>query len=109
MIRFLTSEVGRGALIVRSRLWDQRVLSSKPDSTDDPSCIGPVDVKSYVEGQTFSRWCGAEACRGSSNSCVVVSSDRGSKLRKPSQNSPRVSSKRDVNITKTTTKKKTKT
>ncbi|GBM76070.1 hypothetical protein AVEN_167490-1 [Araneus ventricosus] len=29
------------------------------------------------------------------------SSDRGSKLRGPSQNSPRVASKRDVNITKT--------
>ncbi|GBL79053.1 hypothetical protein AVEN_48999-1 [Araneus ventricosus] len=31
-------------------------------------------------------------------------SDRGSKLRGPSQNSPRVASKRDVNITKQTNK-----
>ncbi|GBL73201.1 hypothetical protein AVEN_159266-1 [Araneus ventricosus] len=33
---------GRGGLVVRSRLWGRRVPGSKPDSTDDPPCMGPV-------------------------------------------------------------------
>ncbi|GBL90798.1 hypothetical protein AVEN_269081-1 [Araneus ventricosus] len=33
---------GRGGLVVRSRLWDRRVPGSKPDSTEDPPCMGPV-------------------------------------------------------------------
>ncbi|GBN58246.1 hypothetical protein AVEN_144231-1 [Araneus ventricosus] len=33
---------GRGGLVVRSRLWGRRVPGSKPDSTEDPPCIGPV-------------------------------------------------------------------
>ncbi|GBL98269.1 hypothetical protein AVEN_174070-1 [Araneus ventricosus] len=28
--------------VVRSRLWGRRVPGSKPDSTEDPPCIGPV-------------------------------------------------------------------
>ncbi|GBM32991.1 hypothetical protein AVEN_263486-2-1, partial [Araneus ventricosus] len=37
---------------------------SKPDFTEDPSCIGLLHVKSYVGGQMSSRWCGAEVWRG---------------------------------------------
>ncbi|GBM32041.1 hypothetical protein AVEN_127380-1 [Araneus ventricosus] len=33
---------GRGGLVVRSRLWGRRAPGSKPDSTDDPPCMGPV-------------------------------------------------------------------
>ncbi|GBO22636.1 hypothetical protein AVEN_36230-1, partial [Araneus ventricosus] len=33
---------GRGGLVVRSRLWGRRVPSLKPDSTEDPPCMGPV-------------------------------------------------------------------
>ncbi|GBM55569.1 hypothetical protein AVEN_74528-1 [Araneus ventricosus] len=33
---------GRGGLVVRFRLKDQRVPGSKPDSTEDPPCMGPV-------------------------------------------------------------------
>ncbi|GBN48880.1 SID1 transmembrane family member 1 [Araneus ventricosus] len=33
--------VGRSGLVVRSRPWDWRVASSKPDSTEDPPCMGP--------------------------------------------------------------------
>ncbi|GBM02425.1 hypothetical protein AVEN_76477-1 [Araneus ventricosus] len=33
---------GRGGLVVRSRLWGRRVPGSKPDSTEDPPCMGPV-------------------------------------------------------------------
>ncbi|GBM81457.1 hypothetical protein AVEN_214213-1 [Araneus ventricosus] len=33
---------GRGGLVVRYRLWGQRAPGSKPDSTEDPPCMGPV-------------------------------------------------------------------
>ncbi|GBO21894.1 hypothetical protein AVEN_61680-1 [Araneus ventricosus] len=33
---------GRGGLVVRSRPRDRRVAGSKPDSTEDPPCMGPV-------------------------------------------------------------------
>ncbi|GBM96189.1 hypothetical protein AVEN_186748-1 [Araneus ventricosus] len=36
------SHTGRGGLVVRSRLWGRMVLGSKPDSTEDPPCMGPV-------------------------------------------------------------------
>ncbi|GBL92713.1 hypothetical protein AVEN_119104-1 [Araneus ventricosus] len=32
----------RGGLAERSRLWGRRVPGSKPDSTEDPPCMGPV-------------------------------------------------------------------
>ncbi|GBL77049.1 hypothetical protein AVEN_12699-1 [Araneus ventricosus] len=28
--------------VIKSRLWDWRVPGSKPDSTEDPPCMGPV-------------------------------------------------------------------
>ncbi|GBN81358.1 hypothetical protein AVEN_263796-1, partial [Araneus ventricosus] len=31
-----------GGLVVRSRLWGRRAPGSKPDSTEDPPCMGPV-------------------------------------------------------------------
>ncbi|GBN19525.1 hypothetical protein AVEN_76265-1 [Araneus ventricosus] len=70
------------------------------DSTEDPPCMGPLHAKSYVEtkrppadvGRKFGEWMPAQV--------PSSSSDRGSKLRGLSQNSPRVASKRDVNITK---------
>ncbi|GBN78070.1 hypothetical protein AVEN_91940-1, partial [Araneus ventricosus] len=33
---------GSGGLIVRSRPRDRRIADSKPDSTEDPQCMGPV-------------------------------------------------------------------
>ncbi|GBM39364.1 hypothetical protein AVEN_119030-1 [Araneus ventricosus] len=33
---------GRGGLVVRSRLWGRRAPGSRPDSTEDPPCMGPV-------------------------------------------------------------------
>ncbi|GBN26834.1 hypothetical protein AVEN_249248-1 [Araneus ventricosus] len=38
----LPLEEGRGGLVVRSRPRDRRVAGSKPDSTEDPPCMGPV-------------------------------------------------------------------
>ncbi|GBN47066.1 hypothetical protein AVEN_40716-1 [Araneus ventricosus] len=33
---------GRGGLVVTPRLWGRRVPGSRPDSTEDPPCMGPV-------------------------------------------------------------------
>ncbi|GBO12627.1 hypothetical protein AVEN_168487-1 [Araneus ventricosus] len=87
-------------LVVRSRLWGRRVTCSKPDSTEDPSCVGFVVRKIMRRGTKHPpvavvRKFGEEVTAQVSSS----SSDRGSKLRGQSQNSPRVDSKRDVNIT----------
>ncbi|GBN79373.1 hypothetical protein AVEN_82288-1 [Araneus ventricosus] len=38
----LTFIRGRGGLVVRSRLWGRRVPGSKPDSSEDPLCMGPA-------------------------------------------------------------------
>ncbi|GBO23954.1 hypothetical protein AVEN_182242-1 [Araneus ventricosus] len=35
----MVGEKIRGGLVARSRLWGQRVLGSKPDSTEDPPCM----------------------------------------------------------------------
>ncbi|GBO19437.1 hypothetical protein AVEN_179272-1 [Araneus ventricosus] len=63
---------GRGGLVVRSRPWGRRVAGSKPDSIEDPSCIGPVACQIIRRGQTTSRWCGAEAWRGGDSSGVIL-------------------------------------
>ncbi|GBL92977.1 hypothetical protein AVEN_54619-1 [Araneus ventricosus] len=66
------------------------VPGSKPDSTEDPSCIRHVAREIIRKGQTPSRCCCVEAWR----------EGRCSKSRGTSQNSPCVASKRDVSITK---------
>ncbi|GBM39601.1 hypothetical protein AVEN_201584-1 [Araneus ventricosus] len=63
--------------------------------------LGLLYVKSYVGSQTFSRLSSAEVWGEGASSGAVSSSGRCSKLRGPSQNSPRVPSKRDFNVTKT--------
>ncbi|GBM37459.1 hypothetical protein AVEN_263137-1 [Araneus ventricosus] len=59
-------------LVVRSRLWSQRVPGSKPDSTEDPPCMGPAARQIIRSGQTPSRWCGVEAWRGGACSGVIL-------------------------------------
>ncbi|GBO38926.1 hypothetical protein AVEN_240257-1 [Araneus ventricosus] len=90
--------LGRGGLEVRSRLRGRRLPGLKTDSTEDPPCMRPV--VSYVVAKRSSAGVvqkfGEEVPAQVSSS----SSDRGSKLRGLSQNSSRVASKRDVNITK---------
>ncbi|GBM00363.1 hypothetical protein AVEN_179183-1 [Araneus ventricosus] len=78
---FLFGAAGRGGLVVRSRLWGRRVKSY-------------VVAKRPPVGAAWKFGDGVLAHLSS------LSSDRDSKLRGPSQNSPRVASKRDVNITK---------
>ncbi|GBO36272.1 hypothetical protein AVEN_216986-1 [Araneus ventricosus] len=63
---------GRGGLVVRSRLWGRRGPGSKPDSPEDPPCVGMFHVKSYVGGQTSSRWCGVKVWGGGASSGVVL-------------------------------------
>ncbi|GBL98871.1 hypothetical protein AVEN_165704-1 [Araneus ventricosus] len=33
---------GRGGLVVRPRPWDRKVPGPRPDSTEDPPCMGPA-------------------------------------------------------------------
>ncbi|GBM31662.1 hypothetical protein AVEN_101281-1 [Araneus ventricosus] len=46
---------GCGGLVVRLRLWGQRAPGSKPDSIEDPPCMGPVASQIIRSGQTSSR------------------------------------------------------
>ncbi|GBO35715.1 hypothetical protein AVEN_192177-1 [Araneus ventricosus] len=94
------SKAGRDGLVVSSRLWSRRVLVSKSDSTEDPLVWGLLHVISYVVAKRPSVC--VEVWRGVSAQVSSSSSDHRSKFRGPSQNSPRVASKRDVNITKLT-------
>ncbi|GBL94156.1 hypothetical protein AVEN_163487-1 [Araneus ventricosus] len=50
---------GRGVLVVRSPLWGRRVPGSKPDSNDDPPCMGHVERQIILSSQTSARWCGS--------------------------------------------------
>ncbi|GBM07825.1 hypothetical protein AVEN_33105-1 [Araneus ventricosus] len=62
--------------------------------------LGLLHVKSNVGEQTFSGLCGAKVWRGGPDQVLSSTSDRGSKFRGLSQNSPRVASKQDDNKTK---------
>ncbi|GBO20175.1 hypothetical protein AVEN_140997-1 [Araneus ventricosus] len=81
--------MGRGDLVVRSQLRDRKALGSKSDSTEDPSWCTPW-VKRLL----------ASVLRELPAQVSSSSSDHGSKLGSPSQHSPRVASKRGVNMTK---------
>ncbi|GBO14535.1 hypothetical protein AVEN_239491-1 [Araneus ventricosus] len=93
---------GRGGLLVRSRLCGRRVPGSKPDSTEDPLCIGPAAHEIIRRGTNVRPPVGAARKfeEGLRAPVSPSSSDRGSKLRGQSQSGPRVASKRDVNVTK---------
>ncbi|GBM49551.1 hypothetical protein AVEN_1884-1 [Araneus ventricosus] len=71
----------------------------EPDSTENPPCMGSVARQIIRSWQTSFPWCSVGVRRADAN-MRSSSSDRCSKLRAPSQNSPRVASKRGVNITK---------
>ncbi|GBN32414.1 hypothetical protein AVEN_169509-1 [Araneus ventricosus] len=90
--------VGRGGLVVRCRPWSQRVRNSIPLKI---RCVlGLLHVKSYVGIKRPSAGVVWKFGEGIPAQVSSSSSDRSSKLRGSSQNSPRVASKRDVNITK---------
>ncbi|GBM25316.1 hypothetical protein AVEN_232455-1 [Araneus ventricosus] len=68
------------------------VPGSKPDPTEDPKYM--LRVKRFLIGVV------GQLGEGALAQAPPSSSDRGSKLRGPSQNSPRVASKWHVNIAK---------
>ncbi|GBO00342.1 hypothetical protein AVEN_41416-1 [Araneus ventricosus] len=84
----------RGVLVVRSWLRGQRVPGSKPDSIQELPCkrvrctINPSEqnVLPLVWRERLERWVSPS------------SSDNGSKLRGPFQNSPRIAAKCNVDI-----------
>ncbi|GBN44597.1 hypothetical protein AVEN_190989-1 [Araneus ventricosus] len=76
------------------------IPGSKPDSAEDRHVWGLLHVKSYVVAKRLPVGVAWKFGKGVPAQVSSSSSDRGSKLRGPSQNSPRVAAKRDVNITK---------
>ncbi|GBO01092.1 hypothetical protein AVEN_193686-1 [Araneus ventricosus] len=87
-------------ICTRPRWPSSKVSVSGPEGSRfemRPAVYGVLlHTKSYVVGQTSSRWCGSLE-REVPSKMSPSSSDLGSKLRGPSQNS---SSKQDFNITK---------
>ncbi|GBN18105.1 hypothetical protein AVEN_145696-1, partial [Araneus ventricosus] len=90
----LNPVVFRSGLVVRSRLQGQRVPGSRPDSIQELPCkrvwctlssLEP-DVLPLVRRERLERWVSPS------------SSDHGSKLRGPFQNSPRAATKYNVDI-----------
>ncbi|GBN04805.1 hypothetical protein AVEN_270735-1 [Araneus ventricosus] len=93
------SKLLRG-LVARSRLWGRRVPGSKPDSPKIRRAWGLLHAKSCPVAKRPPVGVAWKFGEGVPAHVSSSSSDRGSKLRGPSQNSPRVASKRDVNIAK---------
>ncbi|GBM61938.1 hypothetical protein AVEN_272802-1 [Araneus ventricosus] len=62
--------------------------------------LGLLLIKSYLGRHTSSRWCGTEVLERGCQLMSSSSSNSGSEVRGPSQNSPLVAAKRDVNMTK---------
>ncbi|GBL80835.1 hypothetical protein AVEN_26261-1 [Araneus ventricosus] len=81
---------GHGGLVVRFRPSNRTVQGSKPDSTEYQSCIGPVARQSYEGVKRPPTGVVRSLERGVPAQASSSLSDRGSKLRGPSQNSPRV-------------------
>ncbi|GBN15283.1 hypothetical protein AVEN_85906-1 [Araneus ventricosus] len=82
---------GRGGLVVRSRAGGLQVRNPIPPKNRRVSGPGARYIR---PGQMSSRSCGAEAWRRVPDQVSSSSSDRGSKLRGPSQNSLHVAAKR---------------
>ncbi|GBM35990.1 hypothetical protein AVEN_78087-1 [Araneus ventricosus] len=88
---------GRGGLVVRSRFGAGGFKVRNPIPLKIRRVWGLLHAKPYVSAKRPP--VGVAYKLGEGVPAQVSSSDRGPKLRGPSQNSPRVASKRDVNIT----------
>ncbi|GBL76238.1 hypothetical protein AVEN_234502-1 [Araneus ventricosus] len=87
--------------VVRSRLWGCRAPSSKHDSTEDRRCMWTCCTLNHTQGTKCPPGGVVRKFKeGVPAQVSSFSSDRGSKLRGQSKNSHRVTSKRDVNVTK---------
>ncbi|GBN73005.1 hypothetical protein AVEN_21295-1 [Araneus ventricosus] len=89
----------RGGLVVRSWLRKWRVVGSKLDSTENPRVWGLLHPKSLAVTKRPPVGVARKFGEGVPAQVSSSSSDHGSKLRGPFLNSPRVASKRDVNLT----------
>ncbi|GBM74519.1 hypothetical protein AVEN_58393-1 [Araneus ventricosus] len=85
----LVVERGRNGLVVRCRPRDRNLAGSKPDSTEDLPCMGPVASQIMPSGQMSSVAVARKFGEGVPAQVSSSSSDRA-KLRGLSLNSPRV-------------------
>ncbi|GBN05496.1 hypothetical protein AVEN_205912-1 [Araneus ventricosus] len=85
--------------LLRPRWPSEEVQVLGPDSTKDPSCLGPA-ASSYVGVKRLPVGMVRKLGEGVTGEVPSSSSDRGSKRRGPAQNSPRVAPKRDFNMSK---------
>ncbi|GBM45030.1 hypothetical protein AVEN_98880-1 [Araneus ventricosus] len=95
--------LGLGGLVVRPQLWGRRVQVRNPILLKIRRVWGLLHVKSYVVAKRPPVGVACKFGKGVLAQVSSSSSGRRSKLRGSSQNSPRVASKREVNITKPTT------
>ncbi|GBM57579.1 hypothetical protein AVEN_85446-1 [Araneus ventricosus] len=99
-----------GVLVVRSRFRGRRVPGSKPDSTEDPSCMWACCVINHTQGvKRTSRWRGAEDLRrGMPAQMSSSSSNGGSKCEVGPKIALELLQKQVVNIIKLQTRGGTK-
>ncbi|GBO00002.1 hypothetical protein AVEN_23008-1 [Araneus ventricosus] len=83
-----------------SRLWGRLFQVRNPIPLKIRRVWGLLHAKSYVMAKRPPAGVAWKLREGMSAQVSSSSSGRGSKLRGPSQNNPRVASKRDVDITK---------
>ncbi|GBM15878.1 hypothetical protein AVEN_258424-1 [Araneus ventricosus] len=89
-------------LVVKSRLRGRKFPGLKPDSTEDLPRVWACCMLNHTKGESNVLplvWCGSME-RGVPARVLSSSSDSGSILRVLSQNSNRVASKRDFNVSK---------
>ncbi|GBN06138.1 hypothetical protein AVEN_19595-1 [Araneus ventricosus] len=75
------------------KIWSSEPEGWRHDSTEDPLCMCACCTSNHPVGVVRKLEMGVPAQVSSS------SSDHGSELQGPSQKSPRVASRRDINIT----------
>ncbi|GBM67829.1 hypothetical protein AVEN_158129-1 [Araneus ventricosus] len=89
-----------GRSLIRSRIPNRRVPGSKPNYIENPPCV-VVRIKSDTVGQMSSRRCDAEVWReGCQLGCRNSHLTAVQNYEVRPKYSPRVASKRDLNITK---------
>ncbi|GBN99027.1 hypothetical protein AVEN_268339-1 [Araneus ventricosus] len=96
-----TVAVGRSDLVVRCQFWAGGFQARNPIPLKIRSVMGLLPAKSYIATKLPPVGVAWKFGEGVPSQVSSSSSDCVSKLRGPSQNSPRVASKRDANILKT--------
>ncbi|GBM80421.1 hypothetical protein AVEN_21270-1 [Araneus ventricosus] len=86
--------------MVRSQFQSRKIPGSKFNSTKDPRCTGRMTGARNIRSREPCRWRYGSLERGPSSQLPSSSSDHGSECRSPSQNGPRVPSKRGTSVTK---------